>query len=87
MQFLCECLNDLRQNINKEGGELYIFYSNLIKLLESIYRTETIESIHFNMDYTPYAKKRTLLIESFCKKLGIKCFIYEDYLLDQLEVF
>ena len=87
LQFLCECLNDLRQNINKEGGELYIFYSNLIKLLESIYRTETIESIHFNMDYTPYAKKRTLLIESFCKKLGIKCFIYEDYLLGPIGSF
>ena len=68
VQFLCESLEDLRQNIQKKGGELYIFHDNLIRVLERLHQEESIASIHFNRDYTPYAIKRTNMIQAMGRR-------------------
>jgi deoxyribodipyrimidine photo-lyase len=81
VQFLCESLDDLRQNIHKKGGELYIFHDNLVNALEKIHREEGISTIHFNRDYTPYAKKRALLIKAMGRRNNIIICEHEDYLL------
>jgi deoxyribodipyrimidine photo-lyase len=79
--FMCESLNDLKDSIHKKNGELYTFYSETIDCLENILKHNKIERIGFNIDYTPYAKKRDKYIQSFCKKNNIEVITDEDYLL------
>ena len=64
VQFLCESLLDLRNSIQSQNGELYIFHNDLTKVLKEIHQTTSIHSIHYNRDYTPYAKKRSSKINN-----------------------
>lgn len=58
VQFLCECLEDLKKQISKKGGKLYIFYGDTIEILQKILSKIEIDTIGFNQDYTPYSIKR-----------------------------
>ena len=84
IQFMCESLNDLSKNINKKNGKMYFFKGDNIKVLESIHKNNPINSISFNIDYTPYARKRDLDIKTFCDSHNINCIMKEDYLLYDL---
>jgi deoxyribodipyrimidine photo-lyase len=82
--FMCESLNELRECIHKKNGELYTMYGEPIECLEKILEHNKIERIGFNMDYTPYARKRDDQIIKFCKKNNIETLISEDYLLHSI---
>ena len=77
VQFMSECLDDLKKHV----PELYIFYGETIQILSKIHKKINIKSIHFNIDYTPYARRRAEAIFDFCTKHKIECCTYEDYLL------
>ena len=84
IQFMIESLKDLNRNLKKKKSKLHIFQGENIKILEKIIKSIDVENIIFNMDYTPYAKKRDNQIEKFCKKNKIKCIKIEDYLLSEI---
>ena len=81
VQFMCESLNELSDKIKKKNGKLYFFYGDYIKVLKSIIKDVTVESISFNYEYTPYGKKRSQAINEFCKKNNIIVYELEDYAL------
>lgn len=81
IQFMVETLQELRKVITMYKGELYFFYGDTIKVLSQIHLKVKIESIAFNIDYTPYAKKRDESIRNFSKKNNIRVFCKEDYAL------
>jgi len=81
VQFLCESLEDLKNQIKNKGGELYIFEGEILSILKKIIQTQKIDKVVFNMDYTSYSKKRDTEIESLCRSLKIECEIYEDITL------
>jgi deoxyribodipyrimidine photo-lyase len=83
--FMCESLLDLKENIHKKNGELYTFCYEPIECLEKILKHNKIERIGFNIDYTPYAKKRDKSIISFCNKNNIEIVTDEDYLLHPID--
>ena len=83
VQFMCECLDDLKKSV----PELYLFYGDTIKTLQKIHKKVGIKSLHFNLDYTPYARRRDDSIFDFCTKHNIECFTYEDYLLAPMGSF
>lgn len=58
VQFMVESLRDLNKQISDQGGKMYYFYGDNVKVLNSIHSKTKINSIAFNLDYTPYAKKR-----------------------------
>jgi deoxyribodipyrimidine photo-lyase len=88
LQFLCESLNDLNNQFKKYNSELYVFKSpTLLNVLNEINKNISIESISFNMDYTPYSIKRTENIQKWCNSHNIQCDIYEDYLLNNIGTF
>ena len=81
VQFMIESLIELRQDIQNNGGELYFFKGDNIDVLKSIHKIIPIQSIAFNMDYTPYARQRDKMILDWSNDNNIDCIIKEDYVL------
>ena len=84
VQFMCESLHDLSDEIKKNKGKLLFFKGDNLAVLKAIHKIISIESIGFNIDYTPYAKKRDEEIKSWCESNNITCFMKEDYALFDL---
>lgn len=87
IQFMIESLKELNSDLKKVNSKLHIFYGENKKILKKIIKQIDVENIVFNMDYTPYARKRDKKIKKFCKKNNINCVIKEDYLLDNVGTF
>jgi deoxyribodipyrimidine photo-lyase len=82
VQFMCESLIELADEINSRHGKLYFFHCDkLLKVLNSINSNKNINSIGTNFDYSPYALERQSIIKQFCEKNNIKFYIKEDYVL------
>jgi len=77
VQFMSESLEDLKHQV----PELYLFYGNTIEVLNKIHKKVGIKTLHFNLDYTPYARRRDDAVFDFCNTHKIECHTYEDYLL------
>jgi deoxyribodipyrimidine photo-lyase len=81
VQFMCESLLELADNIKSKGGKLYFFKGNTISILNKLNKEYDIKSIAHNLDYTPYARNRDAEIREFCKKHKIDLVEREDYAL------
>jgi deoxyribodipyrimidine photo-lyase len=81
VQFMIESLHELSQEIKKRKGKLYFFYGDTIKVLKSIHKSTPIESISFNVEYTPYGRARNDSIKEFCDSKNIVSISKEDYAL------
>lgn len=82
IQFMCECLDELDEELIKLKSRLFIFYDEPEKIIENLIKQEDdIESVYINMDYTPFAKLRDEKIKKVCDKYEVKFNSYEDYLL------
>ena len=71
IKFMVECLSSI--------PHLQVFYGDTVDVLESIFKHQKIEYLGFNLDYTPYAVKRTTNVLSLCKKYNINTIMNEDY--------
>jgi deoxyribodipyrimidine photo-lyase len=81
VQFMIESLHELSDEIKEKGGKLYFFYGDNIKVIKSIAKIATIQSIGYNIDYTPYAKQRDKMIVDYCNDHNIIPITKEDYAL------
>jgi len=79
VQFMIESLHELSNDINEYKGKMYFFKGDNLKVLKSIHKLLEIQSIGFNVDYTPYAIKRDNEIKEFCHNNDITCYFKEDY--------
>ena len=84
IQFMIKSLEELDSELKSRKLQMYFFYGNNIKVLSKIIKKIKIENIIFNMDYTPYARKRDESIIKFGKKNEIKVLMCEDYLLSKI---
>ena len=84
VQFMIQSLKELNTDYQKSKGFLYTFKGKYIKVLSRIHKDIGINSIGFNKDYSPYAKKRDKKIIKFCDKYGIKVYTEEDILLHDI---
>ena len=87
IQFMVESLDDLDKNLKKHNSKMHYFYGDYIEILEEIKNTINVKNIVFNIDYTPYAKKRTSKVEKLCKDNNIDLIVQEDYLLAPIGSF
>lgn len=81
VQFMIESLKELSNEIKKKKGKLYYFKGETLKVLKDIHKRVIIESLGFNIDYTPYAIKRDEEIKKWCEDENINYIMSEDYLL------
>ena len=58
VQFMCESLTSLNSEYNKKKSRLNLFEGDIIDVLDEIKKTNNINSVGFNADYSPYSKKR-----------------------------
>ena len=84
VQFMIDSLKELNKDYKNENGELYTFKGEYVKILNTIHNKFTINSIGFNLDYSPYSKKRDNEIIKFCNKNNIKIYALEDMLLHDI---
>jgi deoxyribodipyrimidine photo-lyase len=81
VQFMIESLYDLSSDINKHDGELYYFYADTMNVIKHLHKEYKINSIGYNMDYTPYALARDKMISKWCATNNINNYAEEDYAL------
>ena len=78
VRFMIESLIDLHDN----HVNIAFFEGNDIDVLDKIHISTPINCVHFNGDYTPFARKRDEAIREWCLKNKIDCRInFEDYAL------
>lgn len=65
-QFMCESLFELRETIRSKGGELYFDYGEQLDVVKKICKHHKVDRIGFNLDYTPYARRRDEALVDFC---------------------
>ena len=81
VQFMIESLHELSSKIHEYKGKMYFFKGDNLKVIKAIHKHINIETIGFNIDYTPYAIKRDTEIKNYCEKHKIDCYFKEDYAL------
>lgn len=81
VQFMIESLHELSNDIKNKNGKIYFFKGNNLKVLKDIHKKIGINSIAYNIDYTPYAKKRDNEIKKWCNNENIILYEKEDYVL------
>lgn len=77
VQFMIESLEDLAKEIRTQGGNLYTFYGKNDKVIADCIKAFDINVVCFNLDITPYAKKRDADIIQLCEKM--KTYVMYDY--------
>jgi len=60
---------------------LQTFFGDIIDVLQSLFESNTITHLGFNLDYTPYALERTRKVQRLCKRHGVEVIAEEDYTL------
>ena len=77
VQFMIESLQDLSSEITKSGGGLYTFYGHNEKVIADCIKAFNINVVCFNLDYSPYARKRDKEVIDLCEKM--KTYVMYDY--------
>lgn len=82
VQYMMESLDEVEQELSKKKSRLVYFYGEVNKVLEKLLKSDTsIEALFYNLDYTPYSRKRDEGIMKLCASLDVEAHAYEDALL------
>ncbi len=81
LQFMVESLEELGEQIREKNGNLYFFWGAPEEIVARCIRTNRIDAVVVNRDYTPYSVKRDQKIEATCKRLGVSFHSFDDLLL------
>ena len=87
IQFMIESLKELDLELKKFNSKLHVFQGDNSTILSKLIKQIDISDIIFNVDYTPYARKRDKQINFLCKENNINCHLIEDYLLDEIGTY
>lgn len=78
VEFMIQSLTSLSASLQ---NKLMFFHGNDIDILNQIYKQYDVQTIAFNLDYTPFARKRDQDIQTWCQQHDITCVGTEDYTL------
>jgi len=84
-QFMIESITNLKDEIEKLNGRLYLFYGKQEEIIDRLIRSHKIEAVFINRDYTPFSINRDSNINNLCVNNGISFFSEPDYLLTEPE--
>jgi deoxyribodipyrimidine photo-lyase len=88
VQFMCESLEDLNQQLNEKKSRLFYFFGEPHLLLENIIKqlNQSQIIIGWNADYSKYSLNRDNQIKQVCNKYNIEFFeTHTDYTLIPFE--
>lgn len=85
IQFMIESLKDLAQQLNEKDGKLYLFYGDPEKIIKKLIKSEKIDALFLNRDYTPFSIKRDRALEKVCNQHDIAFENFSTHLINQPE--
>lgn len=85
LSFMRKSLDDLQQQVQANGGRLYLFHDHPEHVVELVHRRHRIEAVYLNRDYTPFSRQRDEAIHQRCRERGIAFRSYDDALLNPPE--
>jgi deoxyribodipyrimidine photo-lyase len=71
VQFICESLDDLNNQLKLHKSQLFLFMDKPENVISQIIKSLTIHSVSFNLDFSPYAIKRDNKIIDICTQSNI----------------
>lgn len=81
LAFMYDALADLNAQIAEHGAHLYFFEGKAEQVVKRLLKTENINAVIFNKDYTPFSTERDAAIADVCHKHQISCVSFDDALL------
>ncbi|MBI9066343.1 MAG: deoxyribodipyrimidine photo-lyase [Salinivirgaceae bacterium] len=87
ISFIYETIQKLKNELNKLGADLWVFYGNPMDIINTLTQKHSINSIYLNRDYEPYATTRDAEIEIFCNSQNITFKTFKDQVIfEKLEI-
>ncbi|ABE53161.1 cryptochrome/photolyase family protein [Methanococcoides burtonii] len=83
LQFLLESLYDLKGQLEKVNGRLYLFSGLPEGVIGQLLENLEIDAVFVNHDYTPFSIKRDMQIASICTDKGVDMLQFHDCLLHE----
>jgi len=81
LAFMIESLEELSKSLETAGGELLVLAGEPKEVIKELVTQLDIDAVFFNIDYTPFSRKRDRTIFDLCAQLSIHCAHYSDALL------
>lgn len=78
---LFQSLEELQQSLKRHNSQLHILYGPHEKVLPSLFKSSNAQAFFENMDYTPYAKQRTQIIQEACEAQNVHYEAHHDVYL------
>ncbi len=82
IQFMIESLKDLDEALRRKESKLFVAHGDTLTQLKKILKSNAVDAVFSNKDYTPFAKQRDTNIAALCKSLDIDFNTYNDALLN-----
>ena len=84
VQFMCESLDDLGDQLKDLKRTLYCFKGDTLSVVQTLVKNaraanRAIGAIGWNEDYSVYAVQRDTRLREWCESNGIQCVVQEDY--------
>jgi deoxyribodipyrimidine photo-lyase len=85
LQFLVASLAELDRALRARGSHLYIFRGEAEKVVSALIRTEALDAVLVNRDYSPFSLRRDRAIEEACRERNAAFISLGDALLNEPE--
>jgi deoxyribodipyrimidine photo-lyase len=85
LQFMAASLRELDRELRAKGSRLYLFEGPAEKVLAGLLRSEGLDAVYVNRDYTPFSRARDAAIAEACREAGAAFVASGDALLNEPE--
>ena len=85
LKFMIESLEDLENQLEKKGGQLFLFKGKPEDVVSQCIQDLKIDALIVNRDYTSYSQERDKKLEKVCKAGSIPFYSFDDALLNPPE--
>lgn len=84
--FIYDCLQDVRQSLQKNAGSsVAIYYGRVTEVFDKLLHKYTVRSVYANRDYEPYARERDAAITRLLADKGITFHTFKDQVIFEQE--
>lgn len=85
IQCMLQSLEEIYEELKQKGSKLYLFYGEVEKEIPKL--KDSVDTIYFNIDYTPFSKQRDAAIKKTASENNITCKTFHDALLQVPEKY
>jgi deoxyribodipyrimidine photo-lyase len=83
LQFLVASLAGLDRELRIRGSHLYLFQGQAEKVVSALIRSEGLDAVYVNRDYTPFSGRRDAAIGDACREKNVALVVSGDALLNE----